>query len=101
MRKSELIQRIALLNPDLPDPVCRTLVEKLFDAIIDHLKNGGAVELRGFGRFFLSQHAQRTVRNPRTGETFLRGEFAVVRFRPGKSICARINPEVSTKADKF
>lgn len=100
MRKSELIQRIALLNPDLPDPVCRTLVEKLFDAIIDHLRNGGAVELRGFGRFFLSQHAQRTVRNPRTGETFLRGEFAAVRFRPGKSICARINPEVSTKAEK-
>lgn len=98
MRKSELIQRIALLNPDLPDPVCRTLVEKLFDAIIDHLRNGGAVELRGFGRFFLSQHAQRTVRNPRTGETSLRGEFAAVRFRPGKSICARINPEVSTKA---
>lgn len=100
MRKSELIQRIALLNPNLPDPVCRTVVEKLFDVIIDHLRNGGAVELRGFGRFFLSQHAQRTVRNPRTGETFLRAEFAAVRFRPGKSICARINTEVSTKAGK-
>lgn len=67
MRKSELIQRIASLNPDLPELVCRTLVEKLFSAIIDHLRDGGAVELRGFGRFFLSQHGQRTVRNPRTG----------------------------------
>ncbi|WP_244651783.1 HU family DNA-binding protein [Sphingomonas sp. CFBP 8764] len=67
MRKSELIQSIALLNPDLSEPVCRTLVGKLFNAIIDHLRDGGAVELRGFGRFFLSQHAQRTVRNPRTG----------------------------------
>ena len=98
MRKSELIQRIALLNPDLPNPVCRTLVEKLFDAITDNLRNGGTVELRGFGRFFLNQHAQRTIRNPRTGETFLRGEFATVRFRPGKSICDRINSQVSTKA---
>jgi len=101
MRKSELIQRIALLNPDLPDPVCRMLVEKLFNAIIDHLRNGGAVELRGFGRFFLSQHAQRTVRNPWTGKAFLKGEFATVRFRPGKLICARINLEVPTKADNF
>lgn len=67
MRKSELIRSIASLNPDLSEPVCRTLVEKLFNAIIDHLRDGGAVELRGFGRFFLSQHAQRTVRNPRTG----------------------------------
>ncbi len=53
MRKSELIQSIALLNPDLSEPVCRTLVGKLFNAIIDHLRDGGAVELRGFGRFFL------------------------------------------------
>lgn len=97
MRKSDLIQRIALLNRDLPDPVCRTLVEKLFRAITDHLQNGGAVELRGFGRFFLSQHAQRTIRNPRTGEAFLKGEFATVRFRPGKAMCARINPEASTE----
>jgi nucleoid DNA-binding protein len=52
MRKSELIQSIASLNPDLSEPVCRTLVEKLFNAVIDHLRDGGAVELRGFGRFF-------------------------------------------------
>nr|WP_274602560.1 HU family DNA-binding protein [Sphingomonas sp. CFBP 8765] len=52
MRKSELIRSIASLNPDLSEPVCRTLVEKLFNAIIDHLRDGGAVELRGFGRFF-------------------------------------------------
>jgi len=99
MRKSELIQHVACLNPDLPEPVCRALVEKLFNAIIDHLRDGGAVELRGFGRFFLSQHAQRTVRNPRTGETLLKEEFAAVRFRPGKLICARINTIVSTQAN--
>ncbi len=101
MRKSELIQRIALLNPDLPDPLCRMLVEKLFNAIIDHLRNGGAVELRGFGRFFLSQHAKRTIRNPWTGEAFLKGEFPAVRFRPGKLICAWINLEVLPKAGKL
>jgi nucleoid DNA-binding protein len=88
MRRSELNQRIALLNPDLPGPACRTLVENLFDAIVDHLRDGGDVELRGFGRFFLSHYAQRTVRNPRTGDAFLRGEFAAVRFRAGKAICA-------------
>jgi integration host factor subunit beta len=65
--KSELIQRIIGLNPTLPESVCRTLVEKFFDAITDRLVNGGDIELRGFGRFFLSQYAERTVRNPRTG----------------------------------
>jgi nucleoid DNA-binding protein len=98
MRKSELIRRVASLNPDLPEPVCRALVEKFFNAIISRLRDGGAVELRGFGRFFLSQHAQQTVRNPRTGETFLKDEFATVRFRPSKLICARINAKVSIHA---
>jgi integration host factor subunit beta len=91
MRKSELIQRIALLNPSLPDAVCRTAVESVFNTVIDHLRDGGAVELRGFGRFFLSVHAQRTVKNPRTKEPYLRREFHAVRFRPGKGICAQIN----------
>jgi integration host factor subunit beta len=100
MRKSELIQRVALLNPDLPDTVCRAAVEKLFNAIIEHLRDGGAVELRGFGRFFLSVHAQRTVQNPRTKETYLRREFPAVRFRPGKAICAQINTEAA-KSDQF
>lgn len=94
MRKSELIQRIAILNPHLADVVCRAAVEKLFDAIIDNLRDGGAVELRGFGRFFLSQHAQRSVQNPRTKETYLGRAFLAVRFRPGKAMCDRINAKL-------
>lgn len=63
MGKSELIQRIVTLNPHLADVVCRAAVKKLFDDIINNLRDGGAVEIRGFGRFFLSQHAQRSVQN--------------------------------------
>ena len=91
MRKSDLIQRIAILNPDVPEVVCRALVEKLFDAITKHLEDGGAVELRGFGRFFLSQYAQRTVRNPWTGATFLKDKCPKIRFRASKLISAQIN----------
>lgn len=96
MRKSELIQRIVILNPHLADVVCRAAVEKLFDDIIRNLRDGGAVELRGFGRFFLSQHAQRTVQNPRTKETYLRRAFLAVRFRPGKAMCDRIDANYLT-----
>jgi integration host factor subunit beta len=93
MLKSELIQRIIELNPTLSESVCRTMVETFFDAITNRLVNGGDVELRGFGRFFLSQYAERTVRNPRTGETFVKEEFAAVRFRSSKSICTRLNAD--------
>jgi len=91
MLKSELIQRVIALNPDLPEPMCRTLVEGFFSSLTKHLVDGGAIELRGFGRFFLTQHAARTVRNPRTGETLPKEPFAAVRFRASKSLCARLN----------
>jgi len=91
MLKSELIQRVIALNPDLPEPMCRTLVEGVFFSLTKHLVDGGAIELRGFGRFFLTQHAARTVRNPRTGETLPKEPFAAVRFRASKSLCARLN----------
>lgn len=94
MRKSDLIRCVIRLNPTLPEPICRALVERFFDAIANRLVDGGDIELRGFGRFFLAQHAERSVRNPRTGEAYLKKQFAVVRFRPGKSICARLNPDV-------
>ena len=91
MLKSELIQRVIALNPDLPEPVCRTLVEAVFSSLTKHLVDGGAIELRGFGRFFLTQHAARTVRNPRTGEILPKEPFAAVRFRASKSLCTRLN----------
>jgi len=91
MLKSELFQRVIVLNPDLPELLCRTLVETFFSSFTDHLADGGAIELPGFGRFFLSQHAPRTVRNPRTGETLPKEPFAAVRFRASKSLCARLN----------
>jgi integration host factor subunit beta len=93
MRKSDMVRRIIAMNPNLPETASRKSVDKVFDSIIEQLGRGGDIELRGFGRFFLSRHAQRTVRNPRTGETFVRKEFPAIRFRPGRSISALINPE--------
>jgi integration host factor subunit beta len=91
MLKSQLIRHIIVLNPELPEPVCRTLVITFFDAIIDRLADGGDIELRGFGRFFLLPYAERTVRNPQTGATSLKKAYAAVRFRTGKSLRAQLN----------
>jgi integration host factor subunit beta len=93
MLKSQLIQRIIVLNPELPEPVCRTLVITFFDAITDRLVDGGDIELRGFGRFFLSPYAERAVRNPQTGATSLKKAYTAVRFRTGKSLRAQLNAD--------
>ncbi|HXH14750.1 MAG TPA: HU family DNA-binding protein [Sphingomonas sp.] len=91
MLKSELIQRMIALNPDLSETVCRTMVEAFFSSLTNQLVDGGAIELRGFGRLFLTQHAERTVRDPRTGKVILKNEFIAIRFRASKVLCARLN----------
>lgn len=93
MLKSELIQRIIMLNTDLPETVSRTMVEMFFSSLTKQLVDGGAIELRGFGRLFLTHHTERAVRNPRTGELILKDKFVTIRFRPSKVLCARLNSQ--------
>jgi len=44
------------------------VVDCLFDSIIDSLKEGKRIEIRGFGSFNIRYKNQRMARNPRTGE---------------------------------
>jgi integration host factor subunit beta len=68
-------------------------VNTFFNAITDRLVDGGDIELRGFGRFFLSPYAERTVRDPQTGATSLKKAYAAMRFRTGKSMRALLNAD--------
>lgn len=68
MTKSELIARIAELNPHLYQSDAEKIVSTVFDEIGAALANGNRVELRGFGVFSVRSRNARAGRNPRTGE---------------------------------
>ena len=58
----------------LSTAACRTAKassrpRKSFELIARHLQAGDEVEVGGFGKFTLSDHAARQGRNPSTGET--------------------------------
>ena len=55
MTKSELIARLAELNPSLYHRDLEQLVNTVFDTITEALENGDRVELRGFGAFSLRE----------------------------------------------
>lgn len=69
MTKSELIIRLAELNPNLFHRDIERIVNCFFDTITDALADGKRVELRGFGAFSVRQRNARQGRNPRTGES--------------------------------
>ncbi len=93
MTKSELIARIAELNPRLAHGDVVRIVETVFAEIAGALARGDRVELRGFGTFSVTRRTARTARNPRTGQAVEVPERLLPRFRTGKNLHARLNTE--------
>ncbi len=90
MTKADLIDEVAR-NSDLSKKDAEVIVQAVLDSIVDSLKNGGKVELRGFGSFRLRERASRQGRNPKTGEKVFVPAKKVPYFKPGKDLKELIN----------
>ncbi|HEY4134427.1 MAG TPA: integration host factor subunit beta [Alphaproteobacteria bacterium] len=99
MTKSELILRLAELNPHLYHRDVERIVTAIFDEITTALGRGDRVELRGFGAFSVKKRDSRVGRNPRTGSAVQVAEKAVPFFKTGKQLRERLNGEKPTSID--
>jgi integration host factor subunit beta len=93
MIKSELVQRIASQNPHLYQRDIEKIVSAILDEMVEALRRGDRVELRGFGAFSAKLRGPRQGRNPRTGVVVAVAEKAVPYFKTGKEMRARLNRE--------
>ena len=91
MTKSELILRIAALNPHLYHRDVERIVTAIFDTMSAALERGDRVEIRGFGAFSIKHREARVGRNPRTGTTVSVDEKFVPFFKTGKQLRDRLN----------
>ena len=91
MTKSQLIQRMAELNPHLYQRDVERIVSTIFDEISEALAQGNRVELRGFGAFSVKHRDARQGRNPRTGESVQVEKKAVPFFKTGKKLREMLN----------
>jgi integration host factor subunit beta len=91
MTKSELIEKIAINQDQLPvrdvEHAVRMILERMAKALVSKQR----IEIRGFGSFSLHYRAPRTGRNPKTGDSVtLTGKY-VPHFKPGKDLRDRVN----------
>ena len=93
MTKSELIARIAELNPHSYQSDAEKIVSTVFDEISAALANGNRVELRGFGVFSVRSRNARAGRNPRTGEQVSVEAKNVPFFKAGKKLKDLLNAD--------
>ncbi|WP_257265820.1 integration host factor subunit beta [Endozoicomonas sp. ONNA2] len=100
MTRSELIERIARLQPQLSIKDIELAVKAIIEQMSDSLASGERVEIRGFGSFSLHYRAPRVGRNPKTGEAVsLDGKY-VPHFKPGKELRERVNRGLQEEMDK-
>ena len=98
MTKSELILRLAELNPHLYQRDVERIVSTIFDEIGAALARGDRVELRGFGAFSVKRRGARTGRNPRTGAAVEVAEKYIPFFKTGKELREKLNVNADTSA---
>jgi integration host factor subunit alpha len=67
------------------------LVELTLDVLKEAIATEGHVKISGFGNFVVRQKADRTGRNPQTGETITISSRKVLTFKPSVIFKNRIN----------
>ena len=90
MNKTELIAAVAE-NAGLSKKDAEKAVKAFTDTVTDELKNGGKVQIVGFGTFEVSERAAREGRNPHTGEAMPIAASKAPKFKAGKALKDAIN----------
>jgi len=85
MNKTELVDAVAT-QTELSKQDAKKAVEALFETISNTLAQEEKIQLVGFGTFEVRERAERTGRNPQTGEEMTIPASKVPAFKPGKEL---------------
>ncbi|MEA3386862.1 MAG: HU family DNA-binding protein [Patescibacteria group bacterium] len=85
MKKQDFIKAVAASAGLSQDAVSKAL-SSMIEVTTAELKNGGEVNITGFGAFKISERAARNGVNPRTGESIKIPAMNSPVFRAGKTL---------------
>ena len=92
LTRAELVDQVAKAA-DLTKKDADVVLQTVLGNIVEALRRGEKVELRGFGSFRLRRRDARRGRNPRTGSRVDVPPKRVPFLKPGKELKALINQE--------
>ena len=94
LTKTALAEQVAD-DADLTRKHAKVVVKTVLGSVVEALRRGEKVEIRGFGSFRLRRRPPRRGRNPRTGDPVDVASKQVAYFRPGKELKELLNPDPS------
>lgn len=90
MTKAELIDEVSKVV-EMTRKDSETIVETIFDSIVNSLHKGEKIEIRGFGSFRTRQRQPRVGRNPKTGSRVEVPSKRIPFFKPSKELRDLVN----------
>jgi len=90
MKKSDLVDLLAN-KEGLAEATAKRIVDMVFDGFTEELKNGGRIEIRGFGSFTVKEYKSYTGRNPKSGKNIAVQPKKLPFFKVGKELKERVD----------
>jgi len=91
MVKSELLQRMCNLYPNILRKDIEKILEIIFHEFIEALRRGENIEIRGFGIFKTTIRKARIGRNPKNSELVQIPEKKAIKWKMSKTFFNRLN----------
>jgi integration host factor subunit beta len=90
LTKADLVEEVARVT-QLTKKQAESIVNLVFQTIVESLRSGRKIELRGFGSFRIRNRGARIGRNPKTGERVEVPPKRIPYFKPGKELKEQLN----------
>ena len=99
MTKADIVDKVAL-GTGLTKLETEAIIEGFFKTVIEALKEGRGIEIRGFGSYKVKKKNARQARNPKTGEQVFVPEHFVPTFKFSKDFKELVNKGMNEKEVK-
>lgn len=100
MTKADIVDVISS-SVGLTKVETETVVNGFIETVIDSMKRGENIELRGFGSFKVVKRAQRVARNPKTNEEVIVPEQYVPVLKMSKDFKEAVNKNMQGSDKKM
>ena len=90
MTKADIVDKVAI-GTGLTKLETEAIIEGFFKTVIEALKEGKGIEIRGFGSYKVKKKNARHARNPKTGEQVQVPEHYVPTFKFSKDFKLLVN----------
>ena len=91
MVRSELLQKLRNMHPNIFRRDMEKILEIIFSEITEALRKGENIEIRGFGVFKTTTRKARIGRNPKNSESVQIPEKKTIKWKMSKTFFKRLN----------